>query len=70
MGRYSGYVLMLLPIALGAILFLISPSYMGGMLQAPPELLGLPLGYTFLGVGALSMFAGYLLIRRIIDIKV
>ena len=70
MGRYSGYVLMLLPVALGAILFLISPSYMGGLLEAPPELFGLPLGFTFLALGAFSMFMGFLLIRRIIDIKV
>ena len=70
MGRYSGYVLTALPVGLGAILFLISPSYMGGMLESPPTLFGLPLGYTFLAVGAFSMFIGYLLIRRIIDIKV
>jgi tight adherence protein B len=70
MQRYSGYVLMLLPIALGGILFLISPTYMGKMLDKPPEMLGLPLGAFFFAVGGLSMFGGYLLIRRIIDIKV
>ena len=70
MQRYSGYVLMLLPVALGAILFLISPTYMGKMLDKPPEMLGLPLGAFFFAVGGLSMFGGYLLIRRIIDIKV
>jgi tight adherence protein B len=70
MGRYSGYVLTLLPVGLGAILFLISPSYMGGMLESPPSMFGLPLGITFFAVGAISMLIGYLLIRRIIDIKV
>jgi tight adherence protein B len=70
MQRYSGYVLMLLPVALGGILFLISPSYMGRMLDKPPEMLGLPLGAFFFAVGGLSMFGGYMLIRRIIDIKV
>lgn len=70
MQRYSGYVLMLLPIALGGILFLISPTYMGRMLDKPPEMLGLPLGAFFFAVGGLSMLGGYLLIRRIIDIKV
>jgi tight adherence protein B len=70
MQRYSGYVLMLLPVALGGILFLISPTYMGKMLDKPPEMLGLPLGAFFFAVGGLSMFGGYLLIRRIIDIKV
>ncbi len=48
MQRYSGYVLMLLPVALGAILFLISPTYMGKMLDKPPEMFGLPLGAFFL----------------------
>lgn len=70
MQRYSGYVLMLLPVALGGFLFLLAPSYMGRMLDKPPELLGLPLGIFFFLIGALSMFGGYLLIRRIIDIKV
>jgi tight adherence protein B len=70
MQRYSGYVLMLLPVALGGFLFLLAPSYMGRMLDKPPELLGLPLGVFFFLIGALSMFGGYLLIRRIIDIKV
>ncbi len=70
MQRYSGYVLMLLPVALGGILFLISPSYMGRMLDKPPAMLGLPLGVFFFAIGGLSMLGGYLLIRRIIDIKV
>lgn len=70
MQRYSGYVLMLLPVALGGFLFLLAPSYMGRMLDKPPELLGLPLGIFFFAIGVLSMFGGYLIIRRIVDIKV
>jgi tight adherence protein B len=70
MQRYSGYVLMLLPVALGGILFLISPKYMGQMLEKPPEALGLPLGLFFFAIAGFSMFLGYLLIRKIIDIKV
>ena len=35
MQRYSGYVITLLPVGLGIILFLISPTYMGRMLQQP-----------------------------------
>jgi tight adherence protein B len=70
MGRYSGYVITLLPIGLAAILFLISPSYIGIMLEKPPELLGLPMGVVFFLVGFISMGIGYLFIRRIVDIKV
>ncbi|PZR62497.1 MAG: secretion system protein F [Chloroflexi bacterium] len=70
MQRYSGYVITLLPIGLAGILFLISPTYITPMLQRPPELLGLPMGIIFFAIGAISMGMGYLLIRRIVDIKV
>jgi tight adherence protein B len=70
MQRYSGYVITLLPVGLAGILFLISPSYIGGMLARPPELFGLPMGIVFFAVGLISMGIGYLLIRRIVDIKV
>lgn len=70
MQRYSGYVITLLPVGLGAILFIISPSYIGRMLESPPELLGLPAGVVFLIIGLISMLIGYLFIRRIVDIKV
>lgn len=70
MQRYSGYVITGLPIGLGLILMLISPQYMNPMFQSPPELLGLPMGVIFLLVGLLSMGLGYVLISRIVDIKV
>jgi tight adherence protein B len=70
MGRYSGYVLLALPPALGGILFLISPSYMGAMFETPPELLGLPMGIFLFAIGAVSMGIGYFFIRRIVTIKV
>jgi tight adherence protein B len=70
MQRYSGYVITLLPVGLAGILFLISPSYISAMLTKPPELFGLPLGVTFFAIGLFSMGIGYLLIRRIVDIKV
>jgi tight adherence protein B len=70
MQRYSGYVITLLPIGLAGILFLISPSYISAMLNKPPELLGLPMGVVFFIVGLISMGIGYILIRRIVDIKV
>ena len=70
MQRYSGYVITLLPVGLGAMLFLISPGYMAGMLEKPPEMLGLPLGIILFLVGFLSMGLGYVFIRKIVDIKV
>ena len=70
MQRYSGYVITLLPVGLAALLFLISPSYMENMLENPPSALGLPLGIVFFIIGLISMGIGYLLIRRIVDIKV
>jgi tight adherence protein B len=70
MQRYSGYVITLLPVGLGAILFLISPSYITVMFESPPEMFGLPLGVIFFIVGLISMGIGYMLIRRVVDIKV
>jgi len=70
MQRYSGYVITLLPVGLGVILFLISPSYMGALLKNPPEMFGLPTGIIFIIIGLISMGIGYVLIRRIVDIKV
>jgi tight adherence protein B len=70
MQRYSGYVITLLPVGLAGILFLVSPSYITRMLEPEPSLLGLPAGIVFFLIGGVSMFFGYLLIRRIVDIKV
>jgi len=70
MQRYSGYVITLLPIGLAGILFLISPSYITVMFESPPEMFGLPLGVIFFIIGLISMGIGYLLIRRVVDIKV
>jgi len=70
MQRYSGYVITLLPVGLAGILFLISPTYIVPMLQRPPDLFGLPMGIVFFAIGLISMVVGYLLIRRIVDIKV
>jgi tight adherence protein B len=70
MQRYSGYVIVLLPVGLAALLFVISPSYMTPMVERPPELLGLPMGIVLFLLGGLSMGIGWLFIRRIVDIKV
>jgi tight adherence protein B len=68
--RYSGYVITALPVGLGAILMVISPQYFNKMFDRPPEIFGLPAGVVFFIIGGISMFFGYILIRRIVDIKV
>jgi tight adherence protein B len=70
MQRYSGYVITLLPVGLGAILMLVSPTYFGRMFEPEPSMFGLPAGVIFLLLGVISMAFGYVLIRRIVDIKV
>ncbi len=70
MQRYSGYVITLLPVGLAGILFLISPGYIGRMLDPEPAMLGHPMGIVFFIIGGISMAIGYVLIRRIVDIKV
>ena len=70
MQRYSGYVIVLLPVGLAALLFVISPTYMTPMVETPPEMFGLPMGIVLFLLGGLSMGIGWLFIRRIVDIKV
>ena len=67
--RYSGYVITLLPVGLGLLLFLISPNYITPMFERPPELFGLPMGVVFMIVGLNSMSIGGYLIRKVVDIK-
>jgi tight adherence protein B len=68
--RMSGYVVGALPIGLAGLLFVIAPKFMEPMFQKPPDVIGLPLGVVILGFGLFMMAIGFLLIRRIVDIKV
>jgi tight adherence protein B len=68
--RISGYVVAGLPIGLVLVLFIIAPSFLAPMFQKPPEAFGIPLGMVILGFGGFMMFIGFMLIRRIVDIKV
>jgi tight adherence protein B len=61
--RYSGYVLMLMPIALAFILFLINPSY-ESQLFAPGPTLCIPFAT------AIMMIIGFFVMRRIVEIEV
>jgi tight adherence protein B len=61
--RISAYVLVVLPIALGAFLMIINPSY-EMRLFTPGLTLCIPFG------AALSMVVGYFIMRRIVDIDI
>ncbi len=61
--RISGYVLVVLPIALGAILTIINPSYQLRLFTPGPTLC-IPVG------AGLGMIVGFLIMRRIVDIEV
>lgn len=61
--RLTGYILAGLPLILAVILFVLSPQFMSGLL-APGWVRVLPVA------AVLMQIAGYLVIRRIIDIEV
>ena len=62
-GRVSGYLVAFLPIALGAALNAINPSFMEPLFTQT-------IGRILIGVGAVMMIIGFLAIRKITDIKV
>ena len=61
--RLSGWVLGLLPVAVGGLVYFMNPDYMGPMLTNP-------LGIGALGIAAVSEVIGLLIIRKIADVKV
>jgi tight adherence protein B len=61
--RYSGYVLMLLPLGLAVVLFLVNPEYEKQMFQPGPTLC-IPIG------AAVLMIIGFFVMRRIVDIEI
>jgi len=67
--RMSGYVVAGLPIFLIVVLSVIAPTFMEPMF-GPPFIAGIPAGTIILVMGAIMMITGFLLIRRIVDIKV
>jgi tight adherence protein B len=68
--RISGYLVAFLPIGLAGILFLIAPKFMEPMFSSEVMFLGLPAGMVLLGLGLFSMFVGFMIIRKIVDIEV
>lgn len=63
--QYSGYIIAMLPVALALLLGVINPSYMLGVFQDT-----IWCGWTMAGCSFIMIFAGFLLIRRIVNIKV
>jgi tight adherence protein B len=61
--RISGYVLVVLPVALAAILMIINPSYQMRLFTPGPTLC-IPIG------AGLGIVVGFLIMRRIVDIEV
>ena len=61
--RYSGYVLMLLPIGLAVFLMIVNPEYEMRLFTPGPTLC-IPIG------AAVLMILGYVIMRRIVDIEV
>jgi tight adherence protein B len=68
--RMSGYVVAFLPIALAGFLFIVAPGFLQPMLDPEVAFLGIPVGVILIGIGAIMMFIGFMVIRRIVDIEV
>ncbi|MHB9093461.1 MAG: type II secretion system F family protein [Eubacteriales bacterium] len=62
-GRISGIIVGALPLAIGLVLSVINPKYIGALFTNP-------VGWAMLITGAISMMIGIALIKKIVDIKV
>ena len=68
--RLSGYVVGALPFFLAFFIFLAAPKFFDPMFAKPPELIGIPAGIWLLGIATMAMGAGFMFIRKIVDIEV
>jgi tight adherence protein B len=68
--RLSGYVVALLPVGILAFLWVAAPDFLAPMFDPSVNIGGLPAGAIIMGIGAIMMFIGFMLIRRIVDIEV
>jgi len=59
----SGYILTGLPVVLALVLYAINRTYMGRMFTDP-------CGWIMIGISALMIFMGFLIIRKIVNIEV
>jgi tight adherence protein B len=63
--QYSGYILALLPVGLALILLFINPTYMLGLYTRTTYC-----GWCMTGCSGAMVLSGFLIIQRIVDIKV
>ena len=68
--RLSGYVVGGLPFGLALFIYLAAPSFFDPMFEKPPDLAGIPIGVILIGIAVLMMGAGFMAIRKIVDIEV
>lgn len=72
-GRLTGWIISLLPIGLGVMLYSINPEYGSQLIvrEEPFIIPGvLPCGWLVLGVGGFMILMGALAVRKIVDIEV
>ncbi len=71
-GRASAWIISLLPIVLGLLLYTINPEYVSELwVQEEPFLLpGIPCGWLVLGIGALMIGLGAFAVQKIVQIEV
>ena len=68
--RLSGYVVAFLPIGIALFLVVVAPSFLQPMLDPAVNIAGIPTGVIIIALGGISMFIGFMFIRRIVDIEV
>jgi tight adherence protein B len=68
--RLSGYVVGFLPFGLASFLFVVAPGFLDPMFDRAVSIAGLPAGVVLITLGGISMFSGFMIIRRIVDIEV
>jgi tight adherence protein B len=61
--RASGWILIILPFALGGLLQLIAPTYFGPMMHSLP-------GQVMLGMAVFALACGYGIIQKIVNVKI
>ncbi|MBN1261034.1 MAG: type II secretion system F family protein [Anaerolineae bacterium] len=62
-GRYTGYLITLLPFALGAFIYFYNPGFIQPLFEDP-------CGWIMLGISAVLIVVGYVVIQKIVDIEV
>ncbi len=72
-GRISGWIISLLPVGLGGVLYLMNPEYVSELwIKDKPWIFEpvFPCGWLVIGIGAILIGMGALAIRKIVDIEV